>query len=231
MSDEPKEPEPKPEPNPTAKSGNAITAEQFNKLVDTIMKNRSGDPIVADLRGVIADRDKYRDELADVKARLPKEGSVILDADGAKAWAAYQGLGDPAALTKALDEGKTAATERDDLKFNAHMGEVSGLMKWKPGVLADRVRTSGVEVIVKDEPNPKDPKAPKLKVPHVKLEGDKTTPLADYAKEHWADYLPALSTEPAKPEIPRGSPTSNGQAPPRPAVVATGDRPTRPLVR
>ncbi len=200
--------------------------------VAELLKAHSGDSNAA-LRTVLAERDRYRDEASEAKGRLPKEGSVVLDADAAKAWAAYQGHGTPEAIAKALEDGKTAATERDDLKFQSHIGEVAGLMKWKPGVLADRVRALKLETVIKEEPDPKDLKGDKLRVPHVKLEGDKTISLADHAKAtpELADYLPALQLEPAKAESLRGSPTTNGQGPPRPAVTDKSSRPLPSLVR
>jgi hypothetical protein len=218
MADDPKAPEPKtPEP-PDIKA-----------LVADAVKQH-GDMNTA-YHALLRDRDTLRDELGETKKRLPKDGHVVLDPESAKTFAAYQTYGPPEALAKALEDGKTAATERDDLRFTQHMGEVSGLMKWKPSVLADRVKASGVETVIKDEPDPKAPTGAKLRVPHVKLEGDKTVPLAEYAKQHWADYLPALSAEPPKPEMQRGSPPSNGQGPPRPAVAEKSGRPLQPLVR
>jgi hypothetical protein len=180
---------------------------------------------------LLRERDTLRDELAATKGNLPKDGAVVLEGDPAKAWAAYQALGEPSAIAKQLETGTAAAAERDELKFNAHIGEVSTLAKMRPSVLADRVKASGVEIVVKEEPDPKAPTGAKLKVPHVKGEGEKTTPLDEYAKANWADYLPALSAEPAPPATPRGSPPTHGNGPPRPAVPDRSSRPLQPLVR
>jgi hypothetical protein len=223
---------PEPEPTPKPAKGKAKPAAEPLTADDVaeLLKAHGGDQGAA-IRSVMADRDKFRDEATELRGKLPKEGHVVLDPERAKTLAAYEAMGDPAGLAKAIEDGKTATAERDDLKFQSHMGEVASLQKWKPGVLADRVKASGIATLIKEEPNPKDAKGAKLRVPHVVLEGDKTTPLTDYAKEHWGDYLPALQTEPAKPEFSRGSPSSNGHTPARPAVVQKSDQPHRSLVR
>ena len=214
---------------PKEKAPETPAAPDLAALAAELLKQHGGDQGRA-LMAVMGERDKFRDEAAETRKRLPKDGHVVLDPEAAKAWAAYQAYGPPEVIGKALEDGKTAATERDDLKFQAHTAAVAGLMKWKPGVLADRVKASGVETVIKEEADPKAPTGAKLKVPHVKLEGDKTQPLAEYAAAHWGDYLPALSAEPAKVETPRGSPPSNGHTPARPAVPST-DQPRRSLVR
>jgi len=224
--DENKEPEPKPTKTKAKPATEPLTADDVAEL----LKAHGGDQGAA-IRSVMADRDKYRDEATELRGKLPKEGHVVLDPERARTLAAYEALGDPAGLAKQLEAGQTATAERDDLKFHAHMGEVGTLAKMKPKVLADRVKASGIEVIVKEEADPKDLKGGKLRVPHVKLEGDKTQALADYAKEHWGDYLPALQAEPAKAESFRGSPPTNGQSPARPAVVQKPDQPHRSFVR
>lgn len=229
MDGEQTKPDPEtPKPKSKAKAEATETPDIKAMIADAVKQH--GDLNVAYLM-VSKERDTLRDELGATKERLPKEGHVVLDPDGAKRWADYQALGEPSALSKRIADGEAAATERDDLKFQSHIGEVATLEKWKPKVLADRVKASGIETFIKEEPDPKDPKGAKLRVPHVKLEGDKTTPLADYAKEHWGDYLPALQAEPAKAESLRGSPPSNGHTPQRPAVAEKSGRPLQPLVR
>jgi hypothetical protein len=229
----PDDPTPEPEPTPKSKTKakpapEPLTADDVAEL----LKAHGGDQGAA-IRAVMAERDKFRDEATELKARIPKEGSVVLDQAQAALWAAYQAHGTPEAIAKALEAGTAATAERDELKFQSHIGEVASLMKWKPGVLADRVNALKLETIINEEPDPKDPRGAKIKVPHVKLEGDKTVSLADHAKATpgLADYLPALQTEPAKTAYERGSPSSNGNGPPRPAVIEKSGRPLSPLVR
>lgn len=197
----------------------ALTAADLSKAIKDVVKDHAGDRDAA-LRTVMLDRDKLRDEAAELRGKLPKEGVVILDDDARALWETYQALGKPEDLTKALETGKAAGDELASLKHERFIGEVAGLVKWKPSVLADRVAATKVEVVVKDEPDPKDPKKQAtLKVPHVKLDGDKTQPLASYAETHWADYLPALKVEPAKPiPPPLGSPPQGDGTPPRPKL-------------
>jgi hypothetical protein len=180
---------------------------------------------------LLRERDTIRDELAATKGKLPRADAVVLDAAQAKLMAAWQAIGEPDDVVKRLDAGTKAVEERDKLKFDAHMGEVSTLAKMRPAVLADRVKASGVEILIQEVADPKAPTGAKIRVPHVKGEGDKTTPLADYATEHWADSLPALSVEPAAPAAPRGSPSTTGNGPPRPPVVERTGRPLQSLVR
>ena len=99
------------------------------------------------------------------------------------------------------------------------------LAGFKPTVLDRLAVQDGLTVVIKAE---KDKAGKDVEVPHVKGEGDATTPLADYAKTHWADFLPALKGEEARP-TPPGSPHRAGATPPKPET--NPDRPRRSLVR
>src|SRR5690349_9679447 len=56
-----------------------------------------------------SDNHKQRDEIRDLKAKLPKEGEAVLPKEKADALSAYEALGKPEDL-------KTVVTERDELR-------------------------------------------------------------------------------------------------------------------
>lgn len=117
----------------------------------------------------------------DMRTQLPAQGAVVLPPDQASAFAAYQQLGAVDAISAQLQTAQAAAAELATLKRAAHLANVAQIAGYKPSVLgtlaADRellVREVGDKkmVVVKD--------------------GDRETPIADYASAHWADFLPAL---------------------------------------
>jgi hypothetical protein len=218
--------DPKPE---TPKPAEAPPAPDFPKLIAEAVKQHGNAD--AAFHAVLRDHYLLRDELAATKAKLPKDGHVVIDPDRAKTVAAYEALGDPAGLAKALEAGTAAAAERDELKFRSHVGKIAKLMNWDEDVLAERVKATGAEVLIKDEPDPKDPKKT-VQVPHVKGEGDKTTKLAEHAAAapQWSKYLASLSLEPPKPPSLHGSPPSHGHTPPRPPVTEKSNQPRRSFV-
>lgn len=202
-------------PPPTPKADPPEPSAALVKAVEAALAKHA-DPNAA-LRAVIADLHAARDEVHTLKGRLPREGHVVLDPDGAASFEAYRALGSPADLTKAIEDGRAAAAkvaEHDRVKFHAEVAAAAG---FRPTVLDRMAVQDGLTLVLKDGKDARTGKA--VKVAHVKGEGDATTPLADYAAKHWADFLPALKDEAAKPAA-FGSPPGDRGAP-RPAIVPT----------
>lgn len=140
-------------------------------------------------------------EADELKKKLPADGSVVLSADKAKDYEAYQSLGKADELKTRLDAHTTLETEVASLKKKEVLRSVAELHGFKVSVLEDRdTAAGGLEYVKKQD-------AQKREVYYVK-EGDKETPVNEFAETNWADYMPSLKAEQAPPL----QPTRTGHA-------------------
>lgn len=201
-------PAPAPAPEPTASK-----APDLGKAADGLIA-KHGDPSAA-LRVLIAENYGYRDQLRDLKSKLPGDGAVVIKDDDAKAWEAYRKFGSPKDIKAALDEGSLAKSEAADYRRDAVMRQAADLhFPGKSGVLS--TLAVGLEIEFQDGT---DRAGKPTKQAVVKGEGDAVVPLTEYAKKNWADFLPSLQSDSARK--PLGSPATGRATPPRPAIVPT----------
>jgi hypothetical protein len=218
----------KPDDKPAPKTD--PPAPDLTKAVEALLARHS-DPNAA-LRVLLGENNTLRDQVKDVTGKLPAAGSLVLKGDDARAWEAYQGLGKPADVRKAIEEGaefKGKATRYEQEKLHAQAAAVAG---YKPAVLDRLAVQDGLAIVVTDGKD-KGKDGQPVKVAVVRTKDDKgadvDTPLADHAAKHWGDFLPALKGDDAPAPAPAGSPTRTGTHPPRPAIRP--DAPRRSLVR
>lgn len=151
---------------------------------------------------------ELRKEKRELKSKLPKEDSVILTADEAKIWKAYQDLGvSPKDLKpfielgKTPDELKTAVEkvpelekETKELKQSETYREVAAAYGYKPAVLK-RLMADYPDAVFEFKTE-KDDKEQEHTVALIRNAGDdKDQPFDKFAEEHFADFLPALKVE------------------------------------
>jgi hypothetical protein len=153
-------------------------AEGLQRLAD-----RYGDGL-----SMVLYRDNYqlREELRTVRSQLPAEGGVVLSREDAERWRAYQALGAPNELQTAVEARTTAEAKLKELERDGTLRDVAAAMKWRFRVLKDRDSAAGeltYTIVVADDGT---------KTITVKDAGGTESSLADYAKKHWEDYLPAL---------------------------------------
>lgn len=145
-------------------------------------------------------------EVAELRKSVPADGSIVLSPDKAKEYEAYKALGKPDDLKTRIDAHETLESEVKGLKKKEVIREVAEIHGFKPTVLEDRDKAAGgLEFVIKLDDK-------KRKVAYVK-DGDKETPLTQYAEDNWADYLPSLKVEQGPTLQPR---TGHG-ADPRPS--------------
>lgn len=140
---------------------------------------------------------QYRKEIRQLEQQVPPAGAVVLSADDAGTWQAYQALGKPSEVKQALEErtklqGDLVTRDRELL-----LRSVADTAGYKPGVLASLDRLAKAEgkvldYVVKDVQTA-DGKT--VKMSYVK-EGDKELTLPDYVATNWTDYAPALVVQP-----------------------------------
>jgi hypothetical protein len=190
-------PTPTPAPDPT---------EGYRKLLE---KHQNDVGAVA--AKLYDENHSLRQKNSDLRAKVPADGSAVLDPDQASAWTRYQALGSPDDLTTLKTEHGQFATERTAAareKLHAAAADAHG---YKAAVLSRLIDQDNLDVAVKEGPA-RDPRTGEpVKVAVVKHDG-KETPLPDYAKAKWTDFLAALPKEPPRPAI--GTPRQGAGLPP-----------------
>jgi hypothetical protein len=184
------------------------------------LKKHEGDAmaLAAELSAENADLNR---QLAAAKGNKPKEGSLVLSPEQAKQWEAFVALGKPedtiaayqeyVALGKA-EEVKTKLTESADLATeNVKLKKAEQLRKVADDGIANKklvmsvletgdTRSGGLSYEERDISVTENGKTTTKKAWHVK-DGNKWTPLSEYAEANWKDLMPALIAE----ETPTGT--------------------------
>jgi hypothetical protein len=140
-----------------------------------------------------------KQEKAALESKQVPEGAKTLTAQEAALWDAYQALGAPDVVKTSLEASQGAVGELASLKREKVIRSAAEAAGFKPAVLTQLAGDLDIQV--------KDGKA-------VVMDNGKEAPLTDYAKTHWADFLPALTPSAAlgAPDINAGA-RGNGNAP------------------
>jgi len=147
------------------------------------------------VRVLLNENHSYRDQLRDLKAKIPGEGTVVLSGDDAAHWSAYRDLGKPEDLKKQIKDG---LAEREELgvfrreKSLAVIAKAAGVENVSAFL---KVAATPEQHVVKEEK--KDGKD--IASVFVK-DGDNEVAFETF----YADFLPSL--RPAKPD-PKGTPS------------------------
>lgn len=187
-------PAPPPPASPAPSAGQNTsgqnTSGQNTALPDVrgLLDRHNGDAMAV-IATLLSENHSLRAERRELRARLPGEGAVVLSGEQAQAWQAYTALGAPDALQQQLQQATTAAQRLAALERERAIGEAAAVAGFKPSVLAQLPGAADLTFEVSEvEQN-----GTKIKVASVKDKDGKMTPLIEYAKEHWPDFLPALT--------------------------------------
>jgi hypothetical protein len=154
------------------------------------------------------DKRALNEELTAIKAKVPADDHVVLTPAEAQEYETYKALGKLDEIQTRLDASETTETELTELKQKDVLREVADLHGYKLSILVDRDKAAGgLEVSFKTDSKGN-------KVAHVK-DGDKETPITEFAETNWADYLPSLKVETASQPLvairgAKPSPRANG---------------------
>lgn len=176
---------------------------------------RHNNDAMAVVATLLAENHTYRDRIRTLTSQVPAQGTVVLTPEQAQLLSGYQQLGTVEALTSAIQTGQAAQERVTRLERDAHLREVAQVAGYEPTVLADRAGSLEIEIRTVEE------QGKQVKRAFVKHDG-KETPIGDYAKEHWAAYLPALQVA-AQPAGASGTAfvrQSGGGTPPNTSPVA-----------
>lgn len=130
---------------------------------------------------------QLRDRVRQLEGRVPAEGSMVLTGDQVTAWQAYQQIGDVATVQQRLTDGQTAISERDTLRRDGVLRDVAEMSGFRLSVLQGIRGATDLQYEVREV----DENGQRVRRAFVR-NGETTTPVADYANQHWADFLPAL---------------------------------------
>jgi hypothetical protein len=121
--------------------------------------------------------------------QVPGQGAVVLPPEQAAQWTAYTALGKAEELKTALEARTTAETKLASLEREATLRQVQDASGFKASVLGQLPGAAALAFTVREV------EADGKQVPtaFVKDAAGVETPLAAYAAQHWADFLPALA--------------------------------------
>lgn len=129
----------------------------------------------------------------DAEAQERASGIVRLTKEEAQVWASYQTLGTPEVLKAAVEGRDSLQGKLDSLERQASIREIADTAGFVYDVLLDAdiltEQKSGKKLnyLVKEV----ETEGVKSKVAYVQ-DGDKETPLSDFAQENWPKLLPSL---------------------------------------
>ena len=130
-------------------------------------------------------------ENARLKESQVPRGGRALTAEEAASYDAYVALGKPDEIKAKVEQGEKDGAELVGVPTQKSLDDAARDAGYKPSVLADRVKASGLTVLPSREVE-KDGK--KVMVPFVKDASGAEHELPAYATQHWGDYLPALTS-------------------------------------
>jgi hypothetical protein len=159
----------------------------------------------------------HRDRIRQLQGQLPAQGATVLSAEQAAQWTAYQALGAPDALTTQLQGAQTSQAELARLQRERMVASAAEAAGYKASVLSQLPGADKLTFEVREA----DVDGKKVKHVFVK-DGDKETPLADHAKNQWADFLPALQAQQTQTQTPPAGTTF-------PRQDAGGGQPANPV--
>jgi hypothetical protein len=164
--------------------------QDWQQSLSNLIRREGGADATAQL--LFQENREHRQRIRELEQRVPGEGAVVLTGDQAAAWQTYQGLGAPTDVQQRLTAAEQAQNELAGLRRAEQIRGVAEAAGYKPGVL--QKLAEGLTLELREEQRD----GQTARVPYV-VSGEgqqqQATPLADYAQQHWADFLPALSAQ------------------------------------
>jgi len=141
---------------------------------------------------------EYRNEIRELKKKIPADGVVLLTKEEAALWQAYRDLGvEPDDIKSSLDKIPTLEAENQKLTKRDKLRSVEKL-GYDLEVLEDRLSAfPTAELSTKKVKDEKD-KTKEVEIPYITLDG-KESSLDDFAKTHFPKFLPVLKVNEAQP--------------------------------
>jgi hypothetical protein len=182
-------------------------AEAFQKLLEK--NSNDGVKLASQL---FDENFQLRTKNRELSTSQPKEGSVVLSADEAKLWKAYQDLGvAPDEIKTSLDKLPTLESENLKLSKRDKLRDVE-VLGYDLELLEEQMaKFPNAEISVKKTKDAKDA-TKEIKTPFVTLDG-KESSLDDFGKVNFPKILPVLKVNADQPPKPgnSGDPKPHGR--------------------
>jgi hypothetical protein len=140
---------------------------------------------------------RLREQVTELQRRVPAEGAHVLTAEQAALWTSYQALGAPQELQQRIEQGQTAIAERDNLRRETTIRTAAEVAGYKPSVLTTLAEKDKLALSVRENNGTREAV--------VTVEGQQPVLLTAYAEQHWADFLPALTSQSQSPQQQTGT--------------------------
>lgn len=183
--------------------GKGTSTVDIEATVQRLLDSKGDKAAVGEL---LRDNFRQREEIRQLKDKLdaaPKvpEGGLVLKADEAKAWTAYQALGKPEDVKKSLDQKVELEQKVQSAEKAEGRRAVAELLGWKDSVLAKLPGADQLKYEVREETVDGE----KVKVAYITEPTQGATPkkLTDHADAAWKDFLPALEADADEGGAPR----------------------------
>jgi hypothetical protein len=179
---------PAPNPDPGVAAGINNLIERYNSDMRAVIDKLYTENY--SYRETIRDLKEQNDDL---KSRIPKDSQAVLPKEDAQLLEQYKELGEPDAIKELQGELETTKEQLGALQKDQVLRDVAEAAGFKLPVL----KRLGAELDYELREVEQD--GEKQTVAYVKNGDGEAKPLADYAKDQWADFMPALTAEPQPP--------------------------------
>ena len=155
-----------------------------------------GDDASAFARQSYADAEALRRENAELRGKLPKAGSTILDADDSAAWAELTAIGKPSEIKARVDSGDLAVKEASGFRRAKLLADAAATLGWDADVLAQLPGVDALEIEVKEgQRNGRMVPVAEILTRSTDAQGKEVIarrPLEKHGEKEWAKFLPSL---------------------------------------
>lgn len=170
------------EPDPKPTDERQLTAKEWAELERSKAEKKSAADLVDELVRVKEDNFKLRRKQA-------PEGGLVLDAEQAKRWAAWEQLGKPEDVSASLEQGKKDRALIAAQEKKQQLATVAEAAGWDADAFADLDSLAGgLEWSVKEV---KGQDGNSVKSVTVKVDG-KDVDATEFAEARWKKFLPVL---------------------------------------
>ena len=168
--------------------GSGDVEARLQQAMDRLLARKDGDTSAV-IKMLLSENHDLRDTNRTLREKQVPEGGVILAQSDAALWEKYKALGSP-------DDLQTAKTERDASKGELkkrdreqHLRDVAEVAGYKAKPL-QRLATKDSGDPLEFEIETVEGEGKRV----IVIDGDKRTPISEYAEREWADWLPSLTT-------------------------------------
>lgn len=170
------------EPETTAADERQLTAREWAELE----RQKAADKSQSDL---IDELVKVKGENYKLRQRQAPDGGLILDAEQAKRWQAWETLGKPEDVTKSLEQGKKDRAAVEAAEKRQTLSTVAEAAGWDAEAFADLDALAGGLEWTVSEVRGSDGNS--VQSVTVKVDG-KDLDAQEFAKQRWSKFLPVL---------------------------------------